>query len=75
MRWIVAILSASVANVMQATTVARSLSPHALLATAFLYGALMDAALAWADVRAELWAEQEADERAAAGEGGAPPGS
>jgi len=31
-----------------------------------------DAALAWADVRADLWAEQEADERAAPGGGGAP---
>lgn len=33
-----------------------------------------DAALAWEDIRAELGAEQDADERAAAAEGGAAPG-
>ena len=32
-----------------------------------------DAALVWSYVRAELWAEQEADERAAAAEGSGSP--
>jgi drug/metabolite transporter (DMT)-like permease len=43
-----AILCASVANVMQATPLARNLPPHGLLAWGFAYGALIDAAFALA---------------------------
>jgi drug/metabolite transporter (DMT)-like permease len=43
-----AILCASVANVMQATPLARTLPPHGLLVWGFAYGALIDGAFAFA---------------------------
>jgi drug/metabolite transporter (DMT)-like permease len=43
-----AILCASVANVMQATPLARTLPPHGLLVWGFAYGALIDAVFAFA---------------------------
>lgn len=58
-----AVLSSSVANVMQASKVARSLPSLPTLALTMLYGAAIDAAVAWStagppvfDARPEYWA-------------------